>query len=113
MGAVIRTRLRDGSHFDGWREPPKPVGAPSALPDTGLDVDWVHRGASLSPYGGPPGPCLDSGLDKDWLREDWRGSTDRTKVDGCPLDLLLRLRLCPQMQTEIPIGPGRKAALSV
>ena len=55
-----------------------------------------------------PWDHLDAGLDREWPWEDWQDALDEVEVDDCRWTLL-RLRVCPQLDTTIQIGPtGRK-----
>ena len=58
-----------------------------------------------------PWDHLDSGLDKDWLWEDWQDALDETEVDDCRWTPCFDCGVCPQMGTEIQVGPtGQDAA---
>ena len=58
-----------------------------------------------------PWDHLDSGLDKDWLWEDWQDSLDETEVEDCRWTPCFDCGVCPQMDTEIQIGPTGKKLL--
>ena len=83
-------------------------GASRARP---VDLDWFttreREHAEVLPW-----DHLDSGLDKDWLWEDWQDAIDPTPTSrsrtaaGRPC---YDCGVCPQMDTEIQIGPtGQK-----
>ena len=90
-------------------------------------LDALRRGRSLA--GGPvdldwyttrerehdevlPWDHLDSGLDKDWLWEDWQDALDpTTEVEDCRWTPCYDCGVCPQMDTEIQIGPTGKTLL--
>ena len=88
----------------GWR-PPTP-----ALAGTGVDVDWfTTRERDYDEV--LPWDHLDSGLDKDWLWADWEdalavadGSSD-VEVEDCRWTPCYDCGVCPEMNTEIQIGP--------
>jgi radical SAM family uncharacterized protein len=119
VGAVIEAAWRDGGRFDGWSEHFSferwTAAAEQALDGTPVDLDWYttreREHAEVLPW-----DHLDSGLDKDWLWEDWQdallaGSDPDadTEVDDCRWTPCYDCGVCPQMGTEIEIGPtGRQ-----
>ncbi|HVH94532.1 MAG TPA: TIGR03960 family B12-binding radical SAM protein [Nocardioidaceae bacterium] len=119
VGRVIEAVWRDGGRFDGWSEHfsyPRWVAAcEEALADTPVDLDWytVRERAYAEVL---PWDHLDSGLDKDWLWEDWEDAllaadpdADSPEVEDCRWTPCYDCGVCPQMDTEIQIGPtGRK-----
>ncbi len=112
VGDVIRAVYEDGGRFDGWREffsyERWMRAADKALPAHGVDVDWyTTRERSYEEV--LPWDHLDSGLDKDWLWEDWQDALDETEVEDCRWTPCFDCGVCPQLDTEIQIGPtGRK-----
>ena len=58
-----------------------------------------------------PWDHLDSGLDKDWLWEDWQDALAETEVDDCRWTPCFDCGVCPQMGTEIQVGPTGKTLL--
>ncbi len=114
VGAVIEQVWRDGGRFDGWSEhfsydrwmEATAVG----LEGTGVDLAWFttrERGYDEV----LPWDHLDSGLDKDWLWADWEdalavadGSSD-VEVEDCRWTPCYDCGVCPEMGTEIQIGP--------
>jgi hypothetical protein len=61
-----------------------------------------------------PWDHLDSGLDKDWLWEDWQDAIDpatAVEVEDCRWTPCYDCGVCPQMDTEIQIGPTGKKLL--
>ena len=54
----------------------------------------------------------DAGLDRDWLWQDWRDAVDPAggaEVEDCRWTPCYDCGVCPQMDTEIQIGPtGQK-----
>jgi hypothetical protein len=115
---------RDGGRFDGWSEHfsydrwmSAADAALAALPDyegARLDVGWfTTREREYDEV--LPWDHLDSGLDKDWLWADWEdalavadGSSD-VEVEDCRWTPCYDCGVCPEMNTEIQIGPtGRQ-----
>ena len=115
VGRVIEAVWRDGGRFDGWRE------------HFSYDRWMAARGARRCPRsawtstGTPPASAtyeevlpwdhLDSGLDKDWLWEDWQDALDETEVEDCRWTPCFDCGVCPQMDTDIQIGPTGKKLL--
>ncbi|MDE9367622.1 TIGR03960 family B12-binding radical SAM protein [Luteipulveratus sp. YIM 133132] len=114
VGKVIEAVWRDGARFDGWSEHfsyERWMGAAdAALADEPVDVAWYttrERGeAEVLPW-----DHLDSGLDKDWLWEDWQEALDETEVEDCRWTPCFDCGVCPQMGTEIQVGPTGKKLL--
>jgi radical SAM family uncharacterized protein len=118
IGAVIEQVWRDGGRFDGWSEHFSYdrwiASTETGLAGTGVDLDWFttrERGYDEV----LPWDHLDSGLDKDWLWADWEdavavadGSSD-VEVEDCRWTPCYDCGVCPEMDTEIQIGPtGRQ-----
>lgn len=118
VGKVIEQVWRDGGRFDGWSEHFSYdrwiAAATSELEGTGVDLAWFttrERGYDEV----LPWDHLDSGLDKDWLWADWEdalavadGSSD-VEVEDCRWTPCYDCGVCPEMGTEIQIGPtGRQ-----
>ena len=112
VGAVIEEVWRQGGRFDGWSEHfsyERWMDAADARLD-GVDVDWFttrERGFDET----MPWDHLDSGLDKDWLWEDWEDALDPDSVDveDCRWTPCYDCGVCPEMGTDIQIGPtGQK-----
>jgi radical SAM superfamily enzyme YgiQ (UPF0313 family) len=114
VGRVIEQVWRDGARFDGWSEHfsyERWMDAASrALEGTGVDVDWyTTRERTYDEV--LPWDHLDSGLDKDWLWEDWEDALDPDSVDveDCRWTPCYDCGVCPEMGTDIQIGPtGQK-----
>ncbi len=114
VGRVIEEVWRDGGRFDGWSEHFSydrwMAAAERGLAGTGVDVDWYttrERGYDEV----LPWDHLDSGLDKDWLWEDWQDALDPdgAEVEDCRWTPCYDCGVCPEMDTEIQIGPtGRR-----
>jgi radical SAM family uncharacterized protein len=114
VGRVIRAVWEDGGRFDGWSEHfsyDRWVSATqAALAGEPVDLDWYTTRerdyAEVLPW-----DHLDSGLDRDWLWEDWRDAIDGVEVDDCRWTPCFDCGVCPQMGTEIQIGPTGKKLL--
>ncbi|HYJ68645.1 MAG TPA: TIGR03960 family B12-binding radical SAM protein [Nocardioidaceae bacterium] len=115
VGRIIEAVWRDGGRFDGWSEHFSydrwAKCADQVLADTPVDLDWYtvreRDYAEVLPW-----DHLDSGLDRDWLWEDWQDSINpdgAIEVDDCRWTPCFDCGVCPQMDTEIQIGPtGQK-----
>lgn len=108
VGAVIEQVWRDGGRFDGWSEHfsyDRWVAAcETALTD--VDLDWyTTRERSYDEV--LPWDHLDSGLDKDWLWQDWEDALDADSLDveDCRWTPCYDCGVCPEMGTDIQIGP--------
>ncbi len=117
VGRVIEAVWRAGGRFDGWSEHfsyDRWVAAcESGLAGTPVDLDWYtvreRDYAEVLPW-----DHLDSGLDKDWLWEDWQDAIDPdldVEVEDCRWTPCYDCGVCPQMDTEIQIGPTGKKLL--
>jgi radical SAM family uncharacterized protein len=117
VGRVIEEVWRDGGRFDGWSEHfsyDRWVAAcERGLAGTGLDLDWyTTREREYDEV--LPWDHLDSGLDKDWLWADWEDALAvadgaEIEVEDCRWTPCYDCGVCPEMDTEIQIGPtGRK-----
>ena len=114
VGRIIEQVWREGARFDGWSEHFSydrwMAAADTALADLPVDVAWFttrERGqAEVLPW-----DHLDSGLDKDWLWEDWQDALDETEVEDCRWTPCFDCGVCPQMGTDIEIGPTGKVLL--
>lgn len=118
VGRIIEQVWRDGGRFDGWSEHFSydrwESSAAVALDGAGVDLAWfTTREREYDEV--LPWDHLDSGLDKDWLWADWEdalavadGSSD-VEVDDCRWTPCYDCGVCPEMNTEIQIGPtGRQ-----
>jgi radical SAM family uncharacterized protein len=117
VGRIIEEVWRDGGRFDGWSEHfsyDRWVAASErGLAGTGLDLDWfTTREREYDEV--LPWDHLDSGLDKDWLWADWEDALAvadgaAIEVEDCRWTPCYDCGVCPEMDTEIQIGPtGRK-----
>jgi radical SAM family uncharacterized protein len=117
VGRVIEEVWRDGGRFDGWSEHFSyerwAAACERGLAGTGLDLDWfTTREREYDEV--LPWDHLDSGLDKDWLWADWEDALAAAdgadiEVEDCRWTPCYDCGVCPEMDTEIQIGPtGRK-----
>lgn len=117
VGRVIEAVWRDGGRFDGWSEHFSYErwmdAAGQALAGTGVDVDWyTTRPRDYDEV--LPWEHLDSGLDKDWLWGDWEDALAAAdgadiEVEDCRWTPCYDCGVCPEMGTEIQVGPtGQK-----
>ncbi|PKW25802.1 TIGR03960 family B12-binding radical SAM protein [Phycicoccus duodecadis] len=114
VGRVIEAVWRDGGRFDGWSEHFSyerwMAAAERELTPQGVDVAWYttreREEAEVLPW-----DHVDSGLDKEWLWQDWLDALDETEVDDCRWTPCFDCGVCPQMGTEIEIGPTGKTLL--
>jgi radical SAM family uncharacterized protein len=115
VGAVIRRVWEDGARFDGWSEHFSferwMAAAAEVFAEQPVDVDWYttreREYAEVLPW-----DHLDAGLDRDWLWEDWQDAVDpagAAEVEDCRWTPCYDCGVCPQLGTEIQVGPtGRK-----
>ncbi|MCI0153015.1 TIGR03960 family B12-binding radical SAM protein [Dermacoccus nishinomiyaensis] len=116
VGAVIEAVWRDGGRFDGWSEHfsyerwMEQADAVFAASEHPIDVDWytMRERGELEVL---PWDHLDSGLDKDWLWQDWQDALSEEEVDDCRWTPCFDCGVCPQMDTDIQIGPTGKTLL--
>ena len=116
---MIEQVWRDGGRFDGWSEYfsyDRWVAATEvALAGSTVDLDWyTTREREYDEV--LPWDHLDSGLDKDWLWADWEDAVSSgdpnaeiPEVEDCRWTPCYDCGVCPEMNTEIQIGPtGRR-----
>ncbi|GAA1596805.1 TIGR03960 family B12-binding radical SAM protein [Kribbella hippodromi] len=117
IGRVIEAVWRDGGRFDGWSEHfsyDRWIECTAkALAGEPVDLAWYttreREYAEVLPW-----DHLDSGLDRDWLWEDWQDSLEEDgaiEVEDCRWTPCFDCGVCPQMGTEIQIGPTGKKLL--
>ncbi|MGH3367712.1 MAG: TIGR03960 family B12-binding radical SAM protein [Nocardioidaceae bacterium] len=118
VGRVIEAVWRAGGRFDGWSEhfsyDAWVAGCDTALADLPVDLDWyTTREREYSEV--LPWDHLDSGLDRDWLWEDWQDAIDPNpvEVDDCRWTPCYDCGVCPDMGTEIQVGPTGKRLLPI
>jgi radical SAM family uncharacterized protein len=117
VGRIIEQVWRDGGRFDGWSEHFSYErwieAADQALADEPVDLAWYttreREYAEVLPW-----DHLDSGLDREWLWEDWQDALEEDgaiEVEDCRWTPCFDCGVCPQMGTEIQIGPTGKKLL--
>ncbi len=109
-GAVIEQVWREGGKFDGWSEHFSYDRWMAAAETAGLDVAWYttreREESEVLPW-----DHLDSGLDKEWLWSDWQDALAEQDLDDCRWIPCFDCGVCPQMGTDIQIGPTGKTLL--
>ena len=119
VGSIIEAVWRDGGRFDGWSEHFSydrwAECSQKALADEPVDLDWYtvreRDYAEVLPW-----DHLDSGLDRDWLWEDWQDSLNpdgALEVEDCRWTPCFDCGVCPQMDTEIQVGPTGQTLLPI
>ncbi|MGH3386093.1 MAG: TIGR03960 family B12-binding radical SAM protein, partial [Nocardioidaceae bacterium] len=118
VGRIIEQVWRDGGRFDGWSEhfsyDAWVSATEQALADEPVDLDWYTvREREYSEV--LPWDHLDAGLDRDWLWEDWEAALDPDSVDveDCRWTPCYDCGVCPQMGTEIQVGPTGQKLLPI
>ena len=117
VGRIIEAVWRDGGRFDGWSEHFSyerwEAKTAEVMADEPVDLDWFttreREYAEVLPW-----DHLDAGLDRDWLWEDWQAAIDpdgAREVDDCRWTPCFDCGVCPQMDTEIQMGPTGKKLL--
>ena len=114
VGAVIEEVWRQGGKFDGWSEHFSyerwMAAAEVGLAGTGVDVAWFTT-RERAENEVLPWDHLDSGLDKEWLWSDWQEALAEVDLDDCRWIPCFDCGVCPQMGTEIQVGPTGKKLL--
>jgi radical SAM family uncharacterized protein len=108
VSKVIRAAWEAGGRFDGWSEHFSydrwSEAADRGLAGTGVDLEWFttreRDQAEVLPW-----DHLDSGLDKEWLWDDWQDALAEVEVDDCRWTPCFDCGVCPQMGTDIQVGP--------
>ncbi|MPZ95777.1 MAG: TIGR03960 family B12-binding radical SAM protein [Propionibacteriales bacterium] len=118
VGRIIEQVWRDGGRFDGWSEhfsyDAWVSATEQALADEPVDLDWYTvREREYSEV--LPWDHLDAGLDRDWLWEDWEDALDPDSVDveDCRWTPCYDCGVCPQLGTEIQVGPTGQKLLPI
>ena len=110
IGAVIEQVWRDGGRFDGWSEHFSYDRWMAAAAAAGVDVAWYttreRQESEVLPW-----DHLDSGLDKEWLWSDWQDALDEQDLDDCRWTPCFDCGVCPQMGTDIQVGPTGRTLL--
>ncbi|MBA2530765.1 MAG: TIGR03960 family B12-binding radical SAM protein [Nocardioidaceae bacterium] len=119
IGRVIEAVWRDGGRFDGWSEHFSYERwarcAEEVLANEPVDVDW-YTTRERGPDEVLPWDHLDSGLDRSWLWEDWQDAlhpTGAVAVEDCRWTPCYDCGVCPQMGTDIQIGPTGRSLLPI
>jgi radical SAM family uncharacterized protein len=104
IAKVIEEVWRNGGIMDGWSEHFSYDRWIAACESTGIDVEWytTRERTELEVL---PWDHLDSGLDKEWLWSDWQEALAETDLDDCRWIPCFDCGVCPQMGTEIQVGP--------
>jgi radical SAM family uncharacterized protein len=114
IGRVIERVWREGGRFDGWSEHfsyDRWVSAAEAeLTPYGVDLEWFTT-RERAENEVLPWDHLDSGLDKEWLWSDWQEALAEQDLDDCRWIPCFDCGVCPEMGTEIQIGPTGKKLL--
>lgn len=119
VGRIIEEVWRDGGRFDGWSEHFSydrwMAATERGLAGTGVDIDWYtvreRQYDEVLPW-----DHLDSGLDKDWMWADWEDALAAAEgadieVEDCRWTPCYDCGVCPEMGTEIQIGPTGQTLL--
>ena len=114
VGRVIERVWRDGGKFDGWSEHFSferwTTAAAEELEPFGVALDWYPtRERDYEEV--LPWDHLDAGLDRDWLWQDWQDSLDEIAVEDCRWTPCFDCGVCPEMDTDIQVGPTGKTLL--
>ena len=116
VGRIIEAVWRDGGRFDGWSEHFSyerwVTCAESGLAGTGVDLDW-YTTRERDEEEVLPWDHLDSGLDREWLWEDWRAALEQVEVADCRWTPCYDCGVCPQLDTDIQIGPTGRSLLPI
>jgi radical SAM family uncharacterized protein len=104
IGNVIEQVWRDGGIFDGWSEHFSYERWMEAARKQDIDVDW-YTTREREENEVLPWDHLDSGLDKEWLWADWQEAQGEQELDDCRWIPCFDCGVCPQLGTEIQIGP--------
>ncbi|MBW3648355.1 MAG: radical SAM protein, partial [Actinobacteria bacterium] len=114
VGRVLERVWREGGRFDGWSEHFSydrwASAAAGELAAYGLDLAWFTTRERLETEV-LPWDHLDSGLDKQWLWSDWQDALAEQDLDDCRWIPCFDCGVCPEMGTEIQIGPTGKTLL--
>jgi radical SAM family uncharacterized protein len=119
VGRVIEAAWRDGARFDGWSEHFSydrwANCAARVFADEPVGLDWYTVRERDYPEV-LPWDHLDSGLDREWLWEDWQDAIDPAgaiEVEDCRWTPCFDCGVCPEMGTEIQVGPTGRQLLPI
>jgi radical SAM family uncharacterized protein len=108
VSRVVRAVWEDGGRFDGWSEHFSyqrwVAAAERALAGEPVDLAW-YTTRERDHVEVLPWDHLDAGLDRDWLWEDWQDALAEVEVDDCRWTPCFDCGVCPQLGTEIQVGP--------
>jgi radical SAM family uncharacterized protein len=110
VGAVIEEVWRRGGIMDGWSEHFSYERWMEAAAAKGVDVGW-YTTRERDELEVLPWDHLDSGLDKEWLWSDWQDALDEQDLDDCRWIPCFDCGVCPQLGTEIQVGPTGRTLL--
>jgi hypothetical protein len=118
IGRVVEHVWREGGRFDGWSEhfsfDAWVAACEAALADVPVDLHWYttreRESSEVLPW-----DHLDSGLDREWLWEDWQDALDPdpVEVEDCRWTPCYDCGVCPEMGTEIQVGPTGQKLLPI
>ena len=114
VGRVLEAVWRDGGRFDGWSEHFSydrwVTMAERELAPLGVSLEWFttreREQDEILPW-----DHLDAGLDREWLWEDWQEALAEQDLDDCRWIPCFDCGVCPQLGTEIQVGPTGKTLL--
>jgi radical SAM family uncharacterized protein len=114
VAAVIEEVWRQGGRFDGWSEHFSydrwVTATETAFAGLPVDLDWYTvREREYSEV--LPWDHLDSGLDRNWLWEDWQDALNEVEIEDCRWSPCFDCGVCPEMGTDIQVGPTGKQLL--
>lgn len=114
VGLVIEEAWRQGARFDGWSEHFSyerwEAAAAKTLEPLGVSLAW-YTTRERDEDEVLPWDHLNSGLDRQWLWEDWQDALAEVEVDDCRWTPCFDCGVCPEMNTEIQVGPTNKKLL--
>jgi radical SAM family uncharacterized protein len=116
VGAVIRRVWEQGQRFDGWSEyfsfERWEAACGEVLEPLGVSLDWftTRERAEREVL---PWDHLSAGLDRDWLWSDWQEALESKELDDCRWTPCYDCGVCPDMGTEIQIGPTGRTLLPI
>ena len=114
VGAVIERCGADGGRFDGWSEHfsfERWMAAARRVSRARRRRRLVHDPRARAAPRCCPGTTSTPGLDKDWLWEDWQDALDEVEVEDCRWTPCFDCGVCPQMGTDIQVGPTGRPLL--
>jgi len=114
VGRVVERVWREGGRFDGWSEHFSydrwARACDGELSPYGVSLAWfTTREREVSEV--LPWDHLDAGLDREWLWADWQDALAETEIDDCRWSPCFDCGVCPQLGTDIEIGPTGRPLL--